>query len=136
MRRRERHSGLINQMNVVPYIDVMLVLLIIFMVTAPMFVPGVINLPSVGKAAQVTQQPVEINISKDGSYSITQDNKTTPVANIDNLISQVHALATGDTPVVISADKEVQYNNVIVVVDKLYAAGVKKVALVVKERNG
>ncbi len=70
MRRRIRHSGLINQMNVVPYIDVMLVLLIIFMVTAPMFVPGVINLPSVGKAAQVSQQPVEINISKEGSYSI------------------------------------------------------------------
>ena len=135
MRRRTRHSGLINQMNVVPYIDVMLVLLIIFMVTAPMFVPGVINLPSVGKAAQVTQQPVEINISKSGSYSITQDNKTTPVTNIDSLISQVRAMASGETPVVISADKEVQYNNVIVVVDKLYAAGVKKVALVVKERN-
>ena len=113
----------------------MLVLLIIFMVTAPMFVPGVINLPSVGKAAQVTQQPVEINISKNGSYSITQDNKTTPVANIDSLISQVRTMASGETPVVISADKEVQYNNVIVVVDKLYAAGVKKVALVVKERN-
>jgi biopolymer transport protein TolR len=135
MRRRFRNSGLINQMNVVPYIDVMLVLLIIFMVTAPMFVPGVINLPSVGKASQVTQQPVEINISKDGSFSITENNKTTPVANVDTLISQVHSLATGDTPVVISADKEVQYNNVITVVDKLYAAGVKKVALVVKERN-
>ena len=135
MRRRAKTNGLINQMNVVPYIDVMLVLLIIFMVTAPMFVPGVINLPSVGKAAQVTQQPVEINISKGGSFSITKDNTTTPVANIDSLISQVHNLATGDTPVVISADKEVQYNKVIVVVDKLYASGVKKVALVVKERN-
>ena len=135
MRRRAKTNSLINQMNVVPYIDVMLVLLIIFMVTAPMFVPGVINLPSVGKAAQVTQQPVEINISKDGIFSITRDNTTTPVANIDSLISQVHGFATGDTPVVISADKEVQYNNVIVVVDKLYASGVKKVALVVKERN-
>lgn len=136
MKRRARKSGLINQMNVVPYIDVMLVLLIIFMVTAPMFVPGVINLPSVGKAAQVTAQPVEINISKGGSYSITQNNQTTPVANIDNLISQVKGLAQGETPVVISADKEVEYNNVIQVVDKLYAAGIKKVALVVKERNG
>lgn len=135
MRRRAKTNSLINQMNVVPYIDVMLVLLIIFMVTAPMFVPGVINLPSVGKAAQVTQQPVEINISKDGSFSITKDNTTTPVANIDNLISQVRGLATGDTPVVISADKEVQYNNVIMVVDKLYTSGVKKVALVVKEHN-
>lgn len=136
MKRRVRSNGLINQMNVVPYIDVMLVLLIIFMVTAPMFTPGVINLPSVGKSAQVTKQPVEINITKDGSYSITQNNQTTPVANIDTLVSQVQKMATGDTPVVISADKEIKYDSVISVVDKLYAAGVKKVALVVKQRNG
>lgn len=136
MRRRTRKSALINQMNVVPYIDVMLVLLIIFMVTAPMFVPGVINLPSVGKASQVNVQPIEINIAKNNSYSITQNNKTTAVDTIDNLINQVRGLVTGDTPVVISADKDVAYNNVIVVVDKLYAAGIKKVALVVKERNG
>ena len=136
MRRRSRHNKLINQMNVVPYIDVMLVLLIIFMVTAPMFVPGVINLPSVGKASQLTQQPIEINITKNGGYSIAQNNKTIAVANIDILISQAHSMATGETPVVISADKEVEYNNVIIVVDKLYAIGIKKVALVVKERNG
>ena len=136
MKRRIRKSALINQMNVVPYIDVMLVLLIIFMVTAPMFVPGVINLPSVGKAAQVTQQPIEINITKGGNYSITQNNKTTPIASLDGLVNQVRSLASSDTPVVISADKDIEYNNVINVVDKLYAAGIKKVALVVKERNG
>ncbi|MBP9743397.1 MAG: biopolymer transporter ExbD [Burkholderiales bacterium] len=135
MKRRSRKSTLINQMNVVPYIDVMLVLLIIFMVTAPMFVPGVINLPSVGRAAQVTQQPVEISISKNGSYTVTQNNKTNAVDNIEHLITQVQSLATGDTPVVISADKEVEYNNVITVVDRLYAAQIKKVALVVKERQ-
>lgn len=135
MKRRSRKSTLINQMNVVPYIDVMLVLLIIFMVTAPMFVPGVINLPSVGKASQVTQQPVEISISKNGSYTVTQNNKTNSVDTIEHLITQVQSLATGDTPVVISADKEVEYNNVITVVDRLYAAQIKKVALVVKERQ-
>ena len=66
MKRRKRPGHLINQMNVVPYIDVMLVLLVIFMVTAPMFVPGVINLPSVGTASQVTKQPIEINLDKNG----------------------------------------------------------------------
>lgn len=123
-------------MNVVPYIDVMLVLLIIFMVTAPMFVPGVINLPSVGKAAQVTSEPVEINITKEGKYSVTQKSQTFQIDNLPNLVSKVQSLIKNDTPVVVSADKETKYDNVISVVDKLYAAGVKKVALVVKEKNG
>ena len=136
MKRRTRHNNLINHMNVVPYIDVMLVLLIIFMVTAPMFVPGVINLPSVGKAAQVTVQPIEINIDKLGRYSIVQNHKTTAITGIDNLITTAKQLATGATPIVISADKDIKYDSVINVVDKLYATGVKKIALVVKERNG
>lgn len=135
MKRRNRTNALVNQMNVVPYIDVMLVLLIIFMVTAPMFTPGVINLPSVGKAAQVTAQPIEINITKDNQYSIVQNNITTSASNIDDLISKAQKMATGETPVVISADKEIKYDSVISVVDKLYAAGIKKVALVVKEKQ-
>jgi biopolymer transport protein TolR len=136
MKRRPRRDTLHNQMNVVPYIDVMLVLLVIFMVTAPMFTPGVINLPSVGKAAQVTTQPLEINIDADGSYTITQNNKTTPISTLDDLISKAVTMASGDTPVVIAADKEIQYDKVITVVDKLYSSGVKKVALVVKQKNG
>ena len=123
-------------MNVVPYIDVMLVLLVIFMVTAPMFTPGVINLPSVGKSAQVTKQPLEINIDADGNYTLTQGGKTTSVASIDDLVSKTVQMSTEDTPVVIAADKEIQYDKVISVVDKLYSSGVKKVALVVKQKNG
>lgn len=136
MKRRKRHRNLLSSMNVVPYIDVMLVLLVIFMVTAPMFVPAVINLPSVGKAATVSKVPVEISIDTHGHYSIMQNSKTYPVNGLNNLINKTKLLATGDTPVVISADKEVKYNDVIKVVDKLYDVGVKKVALVVKERNG
>ena len=136
MKRRVRQDKLHNQMNVVPYIDVMLVLLVIFMVTAPMFTPGVINLPSVGKSAQVTKQPLEINIDATGNYSLTQNNKTTSIATLDELASQAAQLSTADTPVVISADKEVQYDKVITVVDKLYSSGIKKVALVVKQKNG
>ncbi|AUR51519.1 ExbD/TolR family protein [Aquella oligotrophica] len=136
MKRRIRRDSLHNQMNVVPYIDVMLVLLVIFMVTAPMFTPGVINLPSVGKAAQVTKQPLEININADGSYTMTQDGKTTPVGALNDLITKAMSLAKDDTPVVIAADKTVQYDKVISVVDKLYSSGIKKVALVVKQKNG
>lgn len=136
MKRRIRRDTLHNQMNVVPYIDVMLVLLVIFMVTAPMFTPGVINLPSVGKAAQVTKQPLEININADGSYTMTQNGKTTPVASVDDLVNKAKSMANDDTPVVIAADKTVQYDKVISVVDKLYSSGIKKVALVVKQKNG
>lgn len=123
-------------MNVVPYIDVMLVLLVIFMVTAPMFTPGVINLPSVGKAAQVTIKPLEINIDADGSYNLVQDGKSTPVSSIEELVSKAVQLSTAETPVVIAADKGIQYDKVITVVDKLYSSGIKKVALVVKQKNG
>lgn len=136
MKRRTRRNNLQNQMNVVPYIDVMLVLLVIFMVTAPMFTPGVINLPSVGKAAQVTVKPIEINIDADGSYSFTQNNKSEPIASLDDLISKAVQSSTEETPVVIAADKGIQYDKVIVVVDRLYSSGIKKVALVVKQKNG
>lgn len=137
MKRRLRHNQLHSHMNVVPYIDVMLVLLVIFMVTAPMFTPGVINLPSVGKAAQVIKQPVEINIEANGSYTITHNNQTMPISSLTELINKAADMAAGDdTPVVIAADREVQYDKVISVVDKLYTAGIKKVALVVKQKNG
>ena len=122
-------------MNVVPYIDVMLVLLIIFMVTAPMFVPGVINLPSVGKSAQVTKSPIEINIDKNRRYTITQNNKTTNANGVDDVIVRIKSMIDSpDTPVVISADRDISYNDVINVVDQLYSSGVKKVALVVKQK--
>ena len=136
MRRRQKQHSLVSQMNVVPYIDVMLVLLIIFMVTAPMFVPGVINLPSVGKAAQVNLEPVQIVITKDGNYSVVQKNQTYQVSGLNNLASKVQSLANNDTPVVVSADKDTKYDYVINVVDKLYTVGLKKVALVVKAKNG
>jgi biopolymer transport protein TolR len=136
MKRRKRTNTLISHMNVVPYIDVMLVLLIIFMVTAPMFVPAVINLPSVGKAATVTKVPVEISLDNHGNYKIQQGSKQYAVNGLDNTISEARKLAINDTPVVISADKSVEYDKVINVVDKLYSAGIKKVALVVKARNG
>lgn len=135
MRRRTRSSMLHSHMNVVPYIDVMLVLLVIFMVTAPMFTPGVINLPSVGKSAQVDQKPIEINIDKDGNYSINSNGKVT-TSSFNNLVNQVLSLGGATTPIIIAADREIQYDKVIQVVDKLYTSGIKKVALVVKQKNG
>ncbi|MFN8769279.1 MAG: biopolymer transporter ExbD [Neisseriaceae bacterium] len=136
MKRYKKNKNIINQMNVVPYIDVMLVLLIIFMVTAPMFVPGVINLPSVGKSSQVTKSPIQISIDQNRHYTITQNNHTTDANSVDNVVIRVKSMVNGlDTPVVISADKNISYNDVINVVDQLYSSGIKKVALVVKQHS-
>lgn len=135
MKRRARRDNLYSHMNVVPYIDVMLVLLVIFMVTAPMFTPGIINLPSVGKSSQVTKQPLEINIDADGNFTITQNNKTVQISSLDDLVSKTVTMSTDETPVVIAADKEIKYDKVISVVDRLYSSGIKKVALVVKQKN-
>ncbi len=136
MKRFKRHNKtIINQMNVVPYIDVMLVLLVIFMITAPMFVPGVINLPSVGKASHVVNQPIQINIDKNGAYSLTQNNHTINLDNPDAVVRMVNNFKDPNLSIVISADKDIKYNTVITLIDKLYSNGIKKVALVVKQRN-
>lgn len=131
MRRPRYQNNIINQMNVVPYIDVMLVLLVIFMITAPLFSPGVINLPSVGAANAIKIKTINISIDKDYNYSLTQDNQNLKVKNLDELVDKIVEL-NHDTQIVISADKNIKYDSVINVVNKLYSHGVKKVALVVK----
>src|SRR3970040_17172 len=65
MPARHRKRGPMHDINVVPYIDVMLVLLVIFMVTAPLITPSVIDLPSVGKASQPRVVPVEVFVKAD-----------------------------------------------------------------------
>ena len=138
-KKRNNHT-IINQMNVVPYIDVMLVLLIIFMVTAPMFVPSVINLPKVGKAMKITQNPIQVSIVKDKhlKYNINQEQYNITVFSLDELTKTSLKLlqsqtTNSSTPIVISADKDIPYNDVIQVIDKLYSHGITKVSLVVKQ---
>jgi biopolymer transport protein TolR len=108
-RGRGRRS--INEINMVPFIDVMLVLLIIFMVTAPLITTGVVDLPSVGKSLQPA-----------------------PVV-LGQLVARVreHQRGQADTPVVISADKNVRYESVVKVMDTLQRAGVRRVGLSVKQ---
>jgi biopolymer transport protein TolR len=127
--------------NVVPYIDVMLVLLVIFMVTAPLVAPSIVNLPTVGSAAPQPQQPpVVVNIRANGKMSVkykddagtTQEENMTR-ADLDGFVTdrqQAHA----DQPVVIAADKTVQYETVMNVMSDLKARGVKRVGLLVKSQ--
>jgi len=130
---RGRGRRTINEINMVPFIDVMLVLLIIFMVTAPMITPRVIDLPSVGKAAQQPDQVIQIVVQKDGSLEMVNDAKTSKI-NFDSLANSVQLAQTGQTSsaVVISADRNVKYEMVVKVMDTLQRAGIQRVGLSVQ----
>src|SRR6476619_6648677 len=118
----------INQINVVPYIDVMLVLLVIFMVTAPLVAPGEIQLPSVG-ALRIRVNPDKSIVLIDESASTKQQVRV----SLDSLVSQVLAIQAGrDQPVVIDADKGSRYEDVIGVLDRLQQSSVKRVGLLAR----
>jgi biopolymer transport protein TolR len=91
-RGRGRRS--INEINMVPFIDVMLVLLIIFMVTAPLIAPSMIELPSVGRAAKAPDLVIQIIIGKDEALSIKSQEQTTPVV-LKDLVRAVRAAQAG-----------------------------------------
>ncbi len=135
LNRRPRRS--MSQMNVVPYIDVMLVLLVIFMVTTPMFSPGVINLPSVGKAAQIETEPVQVLIDDQGRYSVSDKGSAPPVDSLPALSAQLDSLTGGDRqrPVVISGDKTVAYEKVMEVMRELQQRGYARIGLLVKTES-
>ena len=130
---RGRGRRTINEINMVPFIDVMLVLLIIFMVTAPMITPSVIDLPSVGKAAKQPDQVIQIVVQKDGSLEMVNDAKTSKI-NFDSLANSVQLAQTGQTSsaVVISADRNVKYEMVVKVMDTLQRSGIQRVGLSVQ----
>src|SRR5437868_6331193 len=104
-----RNRKLMNQINVVPYIDVMLVLLIIFMITAPLIAPGQIELPSVGKLQDVPAQPIEIQIRANGTLQMrdTAKQSAAQTVDFDEFVAAVQAkqAENPDQPVVIGADK-------------------------------
>jgi biopolymer transport protein TolR len=123
-----------NEINMVPFIDVMLVLLIIFMVSAPLITTGLVDLPSVGKARQKPQHVVEIVVGSDDRLRLKLDGKDPQAASLATLATRVKEAQGGnaDTPVVISADKSVRYESVVKVMDLLQRAGVQRVGLAVK----
>ena len=134
--RAGRHRRIKNEMNMVPFIDVMLVLLIIFMVSAPLITTGVVDLPSVGKAKQRPQSVIEIVIGTDEKLKLKRDGQTEASAlRLADLAERVKAAQDGDaqTPVVISADRNVKYDSVVKVMDSLQRNGVQRVGLSVKQ---
>jgi biopolymer transport protein TolR len=136
--RRGRNRRTISEINMVPFIDVMLVLLIIFMVTAPLITPSMIALPKVGKAPSQPQNPVQVLISKDEAVQIKIKTDSVPsnvrnvAADIARLEPAVKAEGAQAVPVVISADKSIKYETVVQVMDNLQKAGVSRVGLSVQ----
>ena len=132
-----RPSKLMNQINVVPYVDVMLVLLVIFMVTAPLVTPGLVELPSVGRASQPPETPLEVIVRTDQSMMLRERvkgqavDRNVSMAQLVAAVKQKQAQAP-EQAVVISADKDVRYEAVLKVMDELQRAQVKRVGLMVK----
>ncbi len=130
-----RHRRAMNEINMVPFIDVMLVLLIIFMVTAPLITTGVVDLPTVGRAQQRAASVVEVIVGIDDRLRIRVDQGEPLALGIGQLAARVRAAQAGnaEVPVVISADRQVKYETVVRVMDGLQKAGIKRVGLSVRQ---
>ena len=131
--RRSRRA--MAEMNMVPFIDVMLVLLIIFMATAPMISTGIVDLPTVGKAAQRPTSVVEVIVGQDEKLRLRLDGADPKPTSLRALANDVKALQAGNAkvPVVISAEKTVKYEAVVRAMDVLQRSGVQRVGLTVKQ---
>ena len=126
----------VAQINVVPMIDVMLVLLVIFMVTAPFINPGQVELPSVGKTAQTPAQPLEIIIKESGEYllrnrAVGGEGRVVAKSALAAEIAALHR-ALPDQPVVIAADKNVRYEEVMNTMSLLQQAQVTRIGLLAR----
>ena len=134
LRKNKRRA--MSDINMVPYIDVMLVLLVIFMVTAPMVNPGVVNLPTVGGAKVQSLPPVFLTIDANEKVIVRKDGE--PVQTLDKFelgaFARSQAEKSAEQPVVLAADKSIKYEVVMDVMSKLKENGVKRVGLAVKSQ--
>jgi biopolymer transport protein TolR len=139
MARLHSKRGPMHEINVVPYVDVMLVLLVIFMVTAPLITPGVVELPSVSKAPVAPVAPLEIVIREDQTV-LLRSRDAKGVAQEERRVARGELAAlvrdrqqkNPDQPVLIAADKNVRYEAVLSVMDELQRQQVRRVGLLVK----
>ncbi|MCL1824454.1 MAG: biopolymer transporter ExbD [Betaproteobacteria bacterium] len=125
-----------NEINVVPYIDVMLVLLVIFMVTSPMMQSGSIDVPSAGPLATPSVEAAIIEVDKDGKLALkrTVNDKAIPLSQLD-FQRELEALIKTDRPILVAAHNELPYQRVIDVLETAREMGVKKISLQTKSGN-
>ena len=131
-----RRRRTMNEINMVPFIDVMLVLLIIFMVSAPLITTGTVDLPSVGKSSQRPDKVIEVIVGKDEKLRLKvsgqDEERALALGDVRERVLQAQG-GDANVPVVISADRQVKYESVVQVMDRLQRAGVQRVGLSVKQ---
>jgi biopolymer transport protein TolR len=139
MPAQRRRRGPMHEINVVPYVDVMLVLLVIFMVTAPLITPSVIDLPTVGKASQPRVVPLEVFIRADQGLVVRQRDGNGRIVDEQNVsrgdLAKVLKSARGkdeELSVLVGGDKNARYEAVLQVMDELRKQGIQKVGLQVR----
>ena len=120
------------EINVVPYIDVMLVLLVIFMVVAPLSTPSMINLPKAGKSNQPPTEYLEIELKPDGSATVGIHGKKTQTTNkreeLGTRLKELHEKYP-ELPLMISADKDIKYDEVVQTISQANKTGISRVGL-------
>ena len=126
----------VAQINVVPLIDVMLVLLVVFMITAPFINPGQVDLPSVGQTQQTPALPLEVIIKESGEFKLRDRagdsvERDVPKAQLADEIRSLHR-DRPDQPVVIAADKGVRYQEVMDVMTLLQKAQITRIGLLAR----
>jgi biopolymer transport protein TolR len=125
-----------NQINVVPYIDVMLVLLVIFMVTAPLIQVSTVDVPTVGKASQAPSDPLQVIVKSDQTLAFHATPNATPRDVSRDELLRLVAEAQKKNPqqaVVVAGDKSVRYEAVMKVMDDLQKQQVARVGLLVQQ---
>jgi biopolymer transport protein TolR len=128
-----------HEINVVPYIDVMLVLLVIFMVTAPLVTPAVIDLPTVGKASAPRVVPLEVFVRADQGLVVRSRDRNGAVISEQRIgrgelagIVKRAVAKDAQLSVLVGGDKNARYESVLQVMDELRRQGVQRVGLQVK----
>ena len=131
-----RQRRLKNEINVVPYIDVMLVLLVIFMVTSPMMQAGSIDVHSAGPLTAPPTEAAILEISRDGKLALKKTVNAKPVPlSLVELQGEFKKLIASDTPVLVAAHNELPYQRVIDVLEAAREQGVKKISLQTKSSS-
>ncbi|MDR2259719.1 MAG: ExbD/TolR family protein [Azoarcus sp.] len=128
-----RQRRLMNQINVVPYIDVMLVLLVIFMVTAPMMQTGNIDVPSAGPLAAPPSEAAIIDIDRNGKFALRQTAAAKPKPlSYTEFQGELKKLIADDRPILVAAHNSLPYQKVIDVLEAARELGAKKISLQTK----
>jgi len=128
---------MLSDINVVPYIDVMLVLVVILMVCAPFVNPSLVELPTMGKASAPADRPLELVMRLEGRMSLRESGGNKDLASdLPGVIAEIKKRQAANrekpVPVVIHADKDLKYEAVVKVMDQLQRADVKRIGLAVR----